>query len=113
MLEPLYPGLNSACRDADVFKALVLKRFGCTAAQLKCPYQRSEMTPCIGLDGGLAVCETTGHDFLCVGCERGVAGLLRKERERANPQRVADSPTRESAGPDAAVAGVGVDRRDP
>jgi len=77
--------LQASYAQADELKGLVAARTGLAPDKLRCPRERSEMTPCVARDGRLAVCEGRyrSGDGLCVGCERGVATLLMDERAKA------------------------------
>lgn len=78
MSEEATPGKASDhAPTADRVRDLVLKRTGLKRDELKCPREKSLMTPCVARDGGLAV--TT--DGVCVGCEVPAAELLAKEEE--------------------------------
>jgi hypothetical protein len=70
-----------ACRQANVYKALVARRTGLKGSALVCPREKSAMTPCVARDGQLAVC----HPGLCVGCEADVGQLLRAEEAKHAP----------------------------
>ncbi len=77
--------------EAEKLKALIFKRTGLPSSELTCPREKSEMTPCVARDGGLAVCDINIGDadraliisrrteLVCVGCEAKVAWLLDQE----------------------------------
>ncbi len=66
--------------QADEFRRLVCKRTGLKPDRsLQCPYEQSDMTPCIARDGHLAVAMAI-DGTVCVGCERRVSALLEGER---------------------------------
>lgn len=72
----------------DAFRDAVLKRTGLTAEDLKCPRERSFMTPCVARDGGVCVIGISyapgGKEYpSCVGCECDIEKLLAKERSLA------------------------------
>lgn len=75
-------------RDAETvanqLRDAVLQRTGLTADTLTCPREKSDMTPCVARDGGLAVrlSEPTAVAAMCVGCSANVSDLLRAERSR-------------------------------
>ncbi len=73
--------LTAAQSDADLLKRLIFERTGLMPSELQCPREKSDMTPCVARDGGLAV-TMSGCSGICVGCERAVADLLNKEKER-------------------------------
>ena len=68
-------------QHADDFTELVLKRTGLTRGELKCPREKSDMTPCLARDGHLVVVYSHGEP-ICVGCEAKLNELLAKERVR-------------------------------
>lgn len=62
---------------ADELSKRVMKRVGVTKrSELRCPRERSEMTPCVARDGRLAVAD----DGVCVGCGESPRTLLDRER---------------------------------
>jgi len=78
-----------AYNQANELKTLVFKRTGLKPETLRCPREKSEMTPCVARDGELAVAETgvrsahpDMHRFICVGCEHEVGELLNTEKEK-------------------------------
>jgi hypothetical protein len=76
--------LQASYAQADELKRLVAARTGLAPDKLRCPRERSDMTPCVARDGRLAVCEGRygSSRGLCVGCEHGVATLLIAERAK-------------------------------
>lgn len=68
--------------EADELQSLITKRTGIASKDLKCPREKSDMTPCIARDGHLAVTYSYGTHAICVGCEHGVLTLLAKEKEK-------------------------------
>lgn len=76
---------QEAYKQADELKALILKRIGLKSDQLQCPREKSDMTPCIARDGGLAVSFrefASTNKAICVGCETGVEYQLTRERAK-------------------------------
>lgn len=67
---------------AEEYKALVLARTGISADELKCPREKSEMTPCIARDGGTAVAFSSYGAPLCAGCGQSVKVLIATERAK-------------------------------
>ena len=65
-------GIGNEYRDA------IAKRTGLKAHELRCPREKSDMTPCVARDGDLAM-TNSGH---CVGCDAKVEDLLREEAAR-------------------------------
>jgi hypothetical protein len=76
--------------EADELRAQILKRTGLTRETLTCPRERSDMTPCIARDGGMAVAYVrlpAGEErAVCVGCETSLQRLLENERSRQEGQ---------------------------
>lgn len=68
--------------DADELRMLICKRLHIQPEDIRCPREKSSMTPCIARDGRLAVCSAAANAvFLCVGCEWRIASLIEKERK--------------------------------
>lgn len=66
--------------EANRLKEIILKRTGLKESELKCPREKSGMTPCVARDGDLAMTE----DKLCVGCGSNVIELLEYELAKNN-----------------------------
>ena len=66
---------------ADEFRGAILRRTGLKRDELSCPREKSDMTPCVARDGGLAV-SFAGHSSTpqCVGCCWGLNALVEKEQ---------------------------------
>lgn len=64
--------------EADELKRLVAARTRLKPAELKCPRETSDMTPCVARDGATA----KSDDGKCVGCGLSVLDLLTKERAK-------------------------------
>lgn len=62
-------------KHADRLKAAVHERTGIASKDLKCPREKSFMTPCVARDGALAVLD----DGRCVGCGASCRELLVQE----------------------------------
>ena len=60
---------------ADHYRDLVLVRTGLKPSEIICPREKSDMTPCVARDGGLAASD----DGWCVGCDKGLRGLVDRE----------------------------------
>lgn len=69
-------------RRADDFRRAVLRRTGPTRRNLRCPRERSEMTPCLARDGALAPCESI-QGARCVGCDELLEELVAGEAARS------------------------------
>lgn len=80
-----YDKVPKKINQADEFRAWVLRRTGLAPDELKCPREKSAMTPCIARDGQLAVGVIGVDEEICIGCERRVAGLFDEEREKHGP----------------------------
>lgn len=81
---------EAAYKEADELRELIKQRTGLRPSQLQCPREKSDMTPCIARDGGLAVAFDEGlpsqgikrHRAICVGCETDVSYQLKRERAK-------------------------------
>lgn len=49
-------------------------------AKVKCPYAKSDMTPCYLRDGDIVIVKDSYDHDICVGCERSIARI----KERTN-----------------------------
>lgn len=63
---------------ADDYKRMIFKRTGLKSSELHCPREKSEITPCIARDGGLALAESAGGGR-CAGCDYSLNTLHKKE----------------------------------
>lgn len=70
---------KQAERLSDEYRDMVLARTGLKPEQLVCPREKSDMTPCVARDGGLAVYLNTSDHPCCVGCASSVELLMTKE----------------------------------
>lgn len=70
--------IDGAYAKADQLKSMIHARTGLEPRELRCPREKTFMTPCIARDGQTAV--TVGG--LCVGCERSVESLHTEETAR-------------------------------
>jgi hypothetical protein len=73
------PQEAAAMKLADEYRGRILRRTGLKREELCCPREKSDMTPCVARDGGLAVCLLRGVTPACVGCEWTLKGLNAKE----------------------------------
>jgi hypothetical protein len=65
----------------DELRKLIAKRTGLKSQELSCPREKSDMTPCIARDGGLAVAD--GFSLgVCVGCGADLQSLFETEKSK-------------------------------
>ena len=62
----------------DYYKGLVMGRTGIDSSELKCPHEKSSMTPCVARDGDTAMTK----DEKCVGCGLDVKELIKIEKSK-------------------------------
>lgn len=75
--------MNVADREAaDALARAVRRRTGIRKNQLVCPYEQSDMTPCVHRDGCLALAYSV-RGPVCVGCDRNLSLLVASEARRA------------------------------
>lgn len=72
---------------ATDYQQMVRTRTGLQGKNLVCPFEKSDMTPCVARDGGMATflrqaCAGAEMIASCVGCEVGVEFLIDIEKKR-------------------------------
>jgi hypothetical protein len=66
----------------DLYKGIVMGRTGINPKDLKCPLEKSYMTPCVARDGDIALTV----DGKCVGCGADVEDLIKEEKKKIEKQ---------------------------